>query len=62
MRMFSPFGNEQGKAARAEPGSADTAGDGAAAGAEDPAALDHLKRQVDLLRKQFDALTKDGKG
>ena len=28
---------------------------------EDPATLDHLKRQVDLLQKQLDALTKDKK-
>ena len=67
MRMFSPFGNEQDKAAQdkaagAEPGSADTAGNGRAMGAEDPVALDHLKRQVDLLQKQLDALTKDRKG
>lgn len=78
MRMFSPFGVEQGGApdgsvggmpASGQPGggakggaAGESKGNGEGALPEDPATLDHLKRQVDLLQKQLEALTKEKKG
>ncbi len=62
MRMFSPFGANEGKGGEGQPGEGNAAPQ---AGAEEPAggeakeSLDALKAQIDQLQKQIDTLNKD---
>jgi polyhydroxyalkanoate synthesis repressor PhaR len=58
MRMFTPFGMPQGPSSEPAAETEDKAEGGAESGRADAQSLNELKRQLDLLQRQIDSLSK----